>query len=417
MFMGVLLFPSYALGDWSQFRGPQSDGTTTVSKEALPLRWNSTENIAWRTELPGLGWSSPILVGDFIVCTAAIAVDTANENSDLELSVLMLDAQSGKLQQRIPLFTQSGSDAPSIHKKNSHASPTPVFDGERIYIHFGHQGTACVTPDGQIAWRNDQLAYRPVHGNGGSPVLYEDLLIFTRDGGDSSEVTALNKLTGDLVWQTERQVEVSNTFSFCTPLLIETPTGEVPVQLIVPGSNVVQSLEPRTGKEIWRVTYEGFSVIPQPVMNAGLVFVCTGYSKPSLLAIDPSGRGDVTQTHIKWKVDGAAIPHTPSLVALGDSVVAVSDQGISAAYTVESGRELWKERIGGNFSASPLLAGDRIYLLSEEGVCTVMEIGDSPATVARNEMGERSLASPAVVGNDLIIRTAQAMYRIHGQIK
>jgi outer membrane protein assembly factor BamB len=351
------------------------------------------------------------VVNNTIYLTAAIPRNsqTTTGSIDLDLCLLAVDASSGQLTNTVPLFIQLAATAPKIHSKNSHASPTPVYDGEHLYVHFGHQGTACVNLAGEVLWRNENLAYPPVHGNGGSPVVVGSLLIFSRDGQDISEVTALDKATGKIVWQTPRNVETPKRFSFCTPLALELQ-GQT--QLILPGSDVVQSLDPQTGREIWRVRYAGYSVIPKPIYHAGLVFISTSYDRPSLLAIDPTGSGDVTESHVRWRASSAAIPHTPSLVALDGQVAMISDKGIAAGYDVVSGQELWKERIGGNYSASPLLVGTHMHLLSEEGEYTVLDIAGKPTELAKSKLGERTLASPAVIHGDLILRSDKALYRI-----
>ncbi|MGN6546195.1 MAG: PQQ-binding-like beta-propeller repeat protein, partial [Aureliella sp.] len=319
----------------------------------------------------------------------------------------IVDAREGKLVRRVDLFNVSSAKT-TKHAKNSNASPTPVIDGERVYVHFGHLGTACTTLDGEIVWRNDKLDYPPVHGNGGSPVVVGRSLIFSEDGAKEAKVLALDTATGEVRWETPRDVEASKKFSFGTPLVLNVNGQQ---QVIIPGSNVVQSLDPETGNEFWRVRYEGYSVIPRPILADGLVMVCTGYDRPSLLAIRPDGKGDVTDTHVVWKTD-VAVPHTPSLCTHKGLLFMVSDKGIASCLEAATGKEVWKERIGGNFSASPLLAGDVIYLLSEEGDATVIKADREFSRIARNRLGERTLASMAVVDHDLLIRSAVALYRI-----
>ncbi len=393
--------------DWPEFRGPGKQGHSAAD---LPTHWSAEDHVRWRSELPGQGWSSPIVVGQSIYLTAAIA-SPGEQDQGYQLVALIVDGQSGDIVKQIPLFKQAES-SPKIHQKNSHASPTPVFDGEHIFIHFGHQGTACMTPQGQVVWKNDDLFYPPVHGNGGSPVVVDDVLIFSRDGGNIGEVTALDKRSGKVVWQTVRDVDAKKQFSFCTPLVLEHGGRR---QLILPGSNVVQSLDPANGRELWRVTYDGYSVIPRPIFESGLIFVCTGYDRPTLLAIDPSGSGDVTATHVKWQT-AAAVAHTPSLIGTQGKVITVSDSGIATCFDATTGQEIWKERIGGNFSASPILVGNHLYLLSEQGDCSVLDIsGGSPKSLAKNAIGERCLASLAVIDDDLLLRSDQALYRISKQ--
>jgi outer membrane protein assembly factor BamB len=390
--------------DWPEFRGPSQQGE--VNAKQLPEHWSATENIRWRCDLPGQGWSSPVVVGDRIFITAAVPKDDSGE--EYELCATIIGANDGTVLKQVNLFSQDDS-APKIHKKNSHASPTPFFDGQHIYVHFGHLGTACITTDGEVVWKNDELDYPPVHGNGGSPVVVDDLIIFSRDGGNISEVIALDKRTGKTVWQTPRNVQASKQFSFCTPLVLDL-NGER--QLVLPGSNVVQSLDPSTGKEIWRASYEGYSVIPRPIFESGLVFVCTGYDKASLMAIDPTGTGDVTESHVKW-TETSGIAHTPSLVGENGRVTTLSDSGVLKCFDAISGDELWKYRVGGNFSASPLLVGTKIYLLSEEGDCVILDIsGDEPKEIAINKIGQRCLASFAVIDQDLLLRTSESLIRI-----
>lgn len=401
---GCFVVANTAASDWPEFRGPTKQGK--VAMLDVPLTWSASESHRWRTELPGEGWSSPVVVGKSIYLTAAIP-SNANDSATYELVALIVDAETGKIAKQITLFVEN-TDAPKIHSKNSHASPTPVFDGVHVYIHFGHQGTACLTLSGEVVWKNDALQYPPVHGNGGSPIVVDDLLIFSRDGANISEVTALDKRSGEVVWQTTRDMDAKKQFSFCTPLVLEI-NGKS--QLILPGSNVVQSLEPATGKEIWRVAYDGYSVIPRPIYESGLVFICTGYDRPSLLAIDPTGAGDVTDTHLKWQ-EGTAIAHTPSLIGDQGKITTVSDNGIVTCFDAMTGKQLWKERVGGNFSASPILVGSHLYLLSEQGDCTVLDITDQPKELAKNAIGERCLASFAIVDEDLLLRSDKALYRI-----
>jgi outer membrane protein assembly factor BamB len=401
----ALMFAGTVHADWPEFRGPTRNGV--ISESELPVVWSREKNIRWRSELPGEGWSSPVVVGDNVYVTAAIKHEDSDDKPIYDLALLILDANTGKLESNITLFTES-PDAPDIHTKNSHASPTPVVHDSRLYLHFGHQGTACTTLDGEVLWTNDTLDYTPVHGNGGSPAVAGNHLIFSRDGADISKITALDINTGKVAWESERDIVASKRFSFCTPLLIETDGRQ---QIILPGSNVVQSLDPTNGEEFWRVVYDGFSVVPRPVYESGLVFVCTGFMRASVLAIDPTGNGDVTDTHVKWQ-SSASIPRTPSLVAFDGKITMVSDNGVASSFDALSGKSLWTERIGGNFSASPILAGEHLYMLNENGDCTVLNIADGPRKVAENQLNERSLASPAVVGDDLLIRTSAALYRI-----
>lgn len=396
------LVPQIHADDWPEFRGPTGQGLLLKGK--LPTTWSKDKNVVWKRDIPGKGWSSPIVVGGRVYLTTAVPGD----GSDQSLRTLCLDAAKGEILWDNEVFHQDGKHAPNIHGKNSHASPTPLLRDGKLFVHFGHQGTACLDLDGKILWRNTSLRYTPVHGNGGSPILVDDLLVFSCDGGDKRIVVALNVADGKVRWKTDRTVEASKNFSFGTPLLIEVDGHK---QIVSPGSNVVSALDPADGKEIWRVRYNGYSLIPRPVYGHGLLFICTGYDRPSLLAIRPDGKGDVTDTHVAWKTT-KAVAHTPSLLLVGDELYMVSDAGIASCLDARTGKVNWQERIGGNYSASPLFADGKLYFLSEQGTGVVLQAGKEFKLLAKNVLDERSLASPAAADGDLFLRTEKQLYRI-----
>lgn len=388
--------------DWPQFRGPAGIGHTETI--GLPVNWSESEHVAWKTEIPGLAWSSPVIRGRNVYLTTA--VETGEEERSLRLVCLNVD--TGELLWNKELFTQSGKV--EIHKKNSHASPTPVIDGEHLYVHFGPHGTACTTLGGDIVWKQ-KLEYSPTHGNGGSPALAGNLLIICCDGRDRQYVVALDKQTGEIRWKTDRETSPTKGFSFATPLVL-TINGRQ--QAICPGSDAVFAYDAATGETIWRVDYpDGYSVIPRPVYGNGLVFVCSGYNKPVMYAIDPTGTGNVTETHVKWTLDRGA-PHTPSLLLVGEELYCVADNGIASCLDAKTGEVHWQERLGGNFSASPLYAEGRIYFQNETGEGTVVKAGKDFEIIARNALDaeQRTFASYAVHGKSLLIRSETALYRI-----
>lgn len=404
----IILPIASAADSWPVFRGPGGDG---VVSRFLPVEWDSATNIAWRTEIPGEGWSSPVTVGDQIYLTTAIPsgeVPEDGKNQEYTLSMLILDASSGRITRSVPIMEQTGERPARIHRKNSHASPTPVIDGNRIYVHFGYQGTACLSLSGDVLWVNRDLYFKPTHGNGGSPVLAAGNLIFTCDGDSEPKIVALNAATGKLAWSTPRPVSAKKTFSFCTPSVIEV-AGQL--QVVAPGSDCVLALDPATGETIWDVRYEGYSVVPKPVYHRGLVFISTSFDNSKMLAIRPTGKGIVTETHVAWQLD-RNVPKTPSMIAHDGLVYAISDDGIATCVEAESGELVYRKRIGGNYSASPLLAGDKLYFTSEEGVTTVVRAGQDFEEVGSNALEERTLASLAVLGDSILLRTATALYRI-----
>jgi outer membrane protein assembly factor BamB len=400
----LLVVPPLAAADWPQFRGPTGDGH--AHRAQLPTEWDTTRNIVWRKELPGNGWSSPVVAGGRIYLTTAVP---GAAKGDYSLRAVCLDARSGAIIWNQEVFQEEGRRAPAIHPKNSHASPTPVVDGDQLFVHFGHLGTACLNSEtGKILWTQQTLSYKPVHGAGGSPVLVGDRLIFSIDGTDKQVVVGLDRKTGQVAWQTPRKVTATKPFSFCTPTVI-TVNGRQ--QVISPGSNVVMALDPQTGQEIWRVRYEGYSVVPRPVFGHGLVYLSTGYDSPVLYAIKPDGKGDVTSTHVAWTVK-KGVPRNASPLLVGDSLYLASDDGFFTCLDARTGKERWSERVGKAFSASPILAGEHIYLLDEEGLAVVIKPGETYEPVAKNRMGEKSLASYAVADNALFLRTEKALYRI-----
>lgn len=403
--VAVSLSLSVARGEdsWPEFRGPTGQGHATAS--GLPEQWAPDKNVRWRQELPGAGWSSPVVFGGRVYLTAA--VPEAAPATGTALSLLICDLESGRLAPPVRVFEER-PNTPKIHGKNSHASPTPIVHDGRVYVHFGHEGTACLDLDGRQLWENRELSYPPVHGNGGSPAICGDVLVYSADGASAPQINALGLDDGKLRWQFARPTEATKKFSFTTPLLIDEGGRAT---LLSPGSDMLTALDPATGRERWRVRYTGYSVIPRPVVGHGMVYISTSYDSPSVMAIRLGGEGDVTDSHVAWTRRQGA-PHTPSLLLDGDELYMVSDKGIATCVDAVSGEEIWQERIGGNFSASPLLADGRIYLLSEEGDAYVLRAGRSYELLAKNTLGERTLASPAAVGHALLIRTQNALYRL-----
>jgi outer membrane protein assembly factor BamB len=397
---------SAAAADYPQFRGPAGDGHALAT--SLPDTWNETTNVAWKSPIPGKGWSSPSLHSGRLYLTTAAPNDPDQEAGDLSLRAYCLDAASGEVKWWREVFVQTAATAPKIHSKNSHASPTPLVSGERLYVHFGHQGTACLDLNGDVLWRNDRIKYPPVHGNGGSPILVDGKLIFTCDGASDPAVVALDAATGEEAWKFERPGDPAKKFAFATPTAIEV-AGKT--QIVCPGAGVVNSLDPATGQEIWRVTYDGYSVIPKPVFGHGLVFISTSYDAPSVLAIRPDGTGDVTETHVEWTMKKGA-PHTPSMLLVGDELYMVSDKGIATCVDARTGKEHWQERIGGNYSSSLVHADGKIYIQSEEGPALVLRPGKMFVRPVETGFKERNLASYAVGESALFIRTESNLYRV-----
>jgi outer membrane protein assembly factor BamB len=390
--------------DWPQFRGPTGQGLSDAT--GVPTEWSDTQHVAWKVEVPGKGWSSPVLSHGKLYLTTAVG----DAGSGISLHALCLDAKDGHTLWDTEIFTPDPAAASAMHRKNSLASPTPIVTADRLYVHFGHMGTAALDLTGKVVWKQTELSYTPVHGNGGSPALVGDALVFSCDGASDPFVAALDAATGKVRWKTPRNTTAQKPFSFCTPLAI---TIGGATQVILPGSGFVGSYDPRDGHENWRVNYgEGYSVIPRPVFAHGLIFVSSSFNKPMLYAIHPDGaKDDATETSIAWTV-AKAVPHSASMLVLGDELYFVSDAGIASCADARTGEIHWSERLSGGFSASPFAAEGRVYFQNETGSTFVVKAGKTYELLAKNDIGEPTLASFAVADGTLFLRSEKYLRKI-----
>jgi outer membrane protein assembly factor BamB len=382
--------------DWPQFRGPSGQGL--AADAGVPLAWSESQNIVWKTPVPGRGWSSPV------VAAGRVWLTTSVNDKGASLRAMAFEVAGGKEAANVEVFRLRSADL--ANPKNSHASPTPIVEGDRVYVHFGAAGTAALSTSGEVVWKT-RFPYESQHGNGGSPVLYGDLLIFSCDGSNEAFVVALDKRTGKVRWKTSRRQPWDQAYS--TPLMIRVGDRD---QLVSVGAYRAAAYDPETGKEIWRVSYaDGFSNVPRPVFGHGLVYIATGFQQPSLLAVRADGSGDVTKTHVAWTLKRGA-PLTPSPLLVGDELFVVNDGGIATCLDAKSGATHWVQRLGGAFSASPVFADGRIYFLSEEGMSTVLAPGKEFRKLAESSLDGAILASMAVAERSIFIRTMTHLYRV-----
>ena len=394
LLLTLSLMTAVGLSDWPEFRGPSGQGIS--DEKGIPFTWTESSNVKWKSPVPGRGWSSPAIQGDRIWMTTAT-------DGGKSLRAICIDARSGTIIKDVEIVRLKNAGA--IHAKNSEASPTPVLEGNRVYVHFGAFGTACLTSEGEIVWKTRLDYSHAEHGPGGSPVLYVDLLIVSCDGQETQFVVALDKATGKVRWKKFRE----GYQAYSTPLVIRQSTGD---QVVSPGAFRAISYDPRTGKELWYVRYgEGFSNVPRPVFANGLVYICTGFQQPSMLAVRIDGKGDVTKSHVVWSTN-RGVPLTPSPLIVGEELYMVTDTGIATCLDAKTGVERWRSRIGGNHSASPLYADGRIYFLSEEGQSVVIEPGRQFKVLSTNTLDGQTLASMAVSDGSIFIRSISHLYRL-----
>jgi outer membrane protein assembly factor BamB len=367
--------------------------------------FSETQNLRWKTPIHGRGWASPVIWNNQIWLT------TATEDGK-QMFAICVDFESGQIIHDLLVFENPVPEF--CHAMNSYASPTPVIEEGRVYVHFGSYGTACLnTATGDKVWQRRDLPCNHFRGPGSSPILFENLLITHYDGFDYQYVVALDKETGDIIWKVDRDVDYETDNgdimkAFATPLIIEV-AGQP--QLISPTSKATIAYDPRTGKEIWRVRYEEFSATARPLFGHDLVFVNTGFSKANLLALKP-GQGDLTETeNIVWTVR-KNVGSKPSQLLIDNLIFMIDDNGVASSVDVSSGSILWAERIGDEYSGSPIYADGKVYLFGHEGQCTVIKPGPTLNILATNKLNDGFMSSPAAIGHSLIVRSKTSLYRI-----
>jgi outer membrane protein assembly factor BamB len=409
-----------AQGDWPEFRGPWGDGHVSAPGETklvgFPLHWSETNNIKWKTEIPYRGWSTPVVMAGQIWLT------TATEDGH-DFFAVCVDAETGKVHSLEKIFhSEHPEPLGNGASMNCYATPSPVIEPGRVYVHFGSFGTACLdTSTGKTLWTRDDLHCRHYRGPASSLISFENLVILTMDGADVQYLVALDKQTGKTVWKTDRSVAWNDENvpgpmardgdlrkAHSTPLIVSVEGKPL---LLSAGAKAAYGYDPQTGKEFWKVQYNDWSAAPRPLFDQGLAFFVTGLSKRELLAVKTGGQGDVTDTHVAWKLDRHVGIYASPLLVDG-LIYTAADENYVTCVEAATGQIVWTERISGKYAASPIYADGRLYFFNQQGTTTVLKPGRTFSVLATNTLANGFMASPAVDGRAFVLRTKTHLYRV-----
>ena len=411
-FVFLLIFNSNNFAqNWTHFRGSTMDGHANVEK--APLHWSDSTNVRWKVPVKGKGWSSPVVFGNQVWLTSAA-------KDGKEFYTLCFDLKTGKKLHENTIFT--AEDPQRIHGTNSYATPTPCIEKEFVYVHYGTFGTACInTETFETVWKREDMKVNHMQGPASSLILHENMLIVHLEGTEDPYVAALNKRTGETIWKSVRPAEVYDTLepvyrkSYQTPIVIEASGKEL---LISNGAYLCFAHDVNTGEVIWTIEYGYDSTVSQPLYWNGLVFVNSGWvfldNTPYFTrqyAVDPTGKGDVTETHVKWMYEDE-VPQIPTPVIVDGKMYMVHDRGMVTCLDVLTGKPIWKQELKGNFNSSPIYAAGNIYFINVKGVCTIIKPGVSFQQVAQNDINETVKAVPVFVDGKMLLRTEKKLYLI-----
>jgi outer membrane protein assembly factor BamB len=424
---------SASAADWPQWRGPRGTGAT--DEKNLPVRWSATENVAWKTAIGGLGVSSPIVTGDRVFVTSQIGTGirrpgnhprlaqgaSAGTAGERALAAARDAAPDGRTFFVVEAFHrldgrrlwqhrfEATGPLPGVHDKHNLASPSPVTDGQLVYAWFGTGQVVALDMNGKVAWQRhlgQEIAQFDINwGHSSSPTLFGDTLILLCDHSPAAYVLAVDKKTGKERWRADRG---KGRMSYTTPFVVETPSGP---ELIVNSSERVDAYDPRSGAFLWHVGGSNQFPIPAPTFHDGVLYLTRGYRSGPYMAIRPGGRGDISKSHVVWEVPTGA-PYISSLVYDEGILYMASDVGAVTAIDAATGKRIWQQRVEGIFSASPVAGDGKIYFVSETGETIVVKAGRQPEVLARNDLGERLIASPAISNGQLFIRSDGQLFAI-----
>ena len=396
--------------DWTHFRGSKLNGIANV--KSCPISWSPDSNIVWKNNIHGIGWSSPVVYDDQIWLT------TATEDGK-EMSAVCIDYNSGET-----LFDKVVFKPDSIYRKhtiNSYATPTPCIEQDYVYVHFGKYGTACLkTQDGSLIWKRNDIECLHVQGPGSSPIIYKNLLILHLEGTDRQLITALDKTTGETIWETERPKSIYDNLqpigkkAYITPLIIQVKGQDC---MISNGSAACMAYDPMTGKEIWRIIRGVDSTIAMPFSDGKTVFFHTGFEVEEsnkyaeLMAVDPDGKGDIAASNIRWKIRTPVLQLSTPVLKDG-LIYNVDTKNIMMCLDAQTGETIWSHRLKGKYNASPIIAAGHVYFTSTNGKTTVIKEGKELEIITENSLDGEIWTTPVAIGENLLIRTSKYLYRI-----
>lgn len=419
--------------DWPQWRGPSSQGIS--AEKGLPVRWNPKQNIAWKVTLAGFGASSPIVTGEIVIVTSQVgSYSTRGGNprlarDDQSLAARehamsgtrMASAVSGALFLAVEAFRRADGkrlweyripatgERPENHEKHNLATPTPVTDGERVYAWFGNGQVSAVDLTGRELWRRhlgEQYgSFLNDWGHGSSPALYKDILILLCDHRPAAYLLALDKRTGAQRWKVDRG---SGRVSHSTPVVVAGPNGD---ELIVNSSERIDAFDPATGKLLWYAGSERQTPIPSVVFDEGAIYMSRGYRNSDILAIRAGGSGDVTTSHLRWRMPNGG-SYVPSILQYQGLLYMTNEVGVVTCADAATGQKVWQKRLGGIFFASPVAGDGKVYMLSETGEMFVLRAGREGEVIATNDLGERFVASPAISGGRVYLRSDGTLFAV-----
>ena len=396
---------------WTHFRGSGLNGISSGS--GFPLTWNDSTHIAWKAPIEGKGWSSPVVLDKQVWLTTA-------DKEKKEMRAICLDLESGEQIHNKLIFTPEKLFR--IHAINSYATPTPAIEKGRVYVHFGRYGTACLnSATGEKLWERTDLPVEHIQGPGSSLLIYKDKLIVHLEGTKVQQILALNKLTGETIWRTERPRELYDPMleigkkAYITPIIIQVKGRDL---MISNGSAACIAYDPDTGKEVWRIIQGEDSTISMPVESNGRLFFYTSFVTEAgdnkfaeLFAVDPDGEGDIGGTHILWRMK-APILQLSTPVVVGDYLYTVDAKGVFYCLGASDGQVIWSENLKDKFHSSPLYADGHIYVSSTRGETLVYKAGAKPELVSKNVLEGEIWATPAMIEGALLIRTSEFLYRV-----